>query len=56
DNKHKESSRRSVDVETSTSTALVSYDGLGGYDWIDQVEEGCRSHFNRSNFLSLFKV
>nr|GEV65292.1 hypothetical protein [Tanacetum cinerariifolium] len=56
DNKHKESSRRSVHVETSTSTALVSYDGLGGYDWIDQVEEGCRSHFNRSNFLSLFKV
>ncbi|GKB06756.1 hypothetical protein Tco_0834989 [Tanacetum coccineum] len=39
DNK-KESSRRSVPVETSTSTALVSYDGLGGYDWSDQVEEG----------------
>ncbi|GJS06677.1 putative ribonuclease H-like domain-containing protein [Tanacetum coccineum] len=32
DNK-KESSRRSVPVETSTSTALVSCDGLGGYDW-----------------------
>nr|GEX57842.1 hypothetical protein [Tanacetum cinerariifolium] len=32
DNKHKESSRRSVPVETSTSTALVSCDGLGGYD------------------------
>ncbi|GKD72531.1 hypothetical protein Tco_1330813, partial [Tanacetum coccineum] len=28
----KESSRRSVPVETSTSTALVSCDGLGGYD------------------------
>nr|GFA19622.1 hypothetical protein [Tanacetum cinerariifolium] len=27
DNKHKESSRRSVPVETSTSTALVSCDG-----------------------------
>ncbi|GKG48521.1 hypothetical protein Tco_0512668, partial [Tanacetum coccineum] len=27
-------------VETSTSTALVSYDGLGGYDWSDQAEEG----------------
>ncbi|GKE65449.1 ribonuclease H-like domain-containing protein [Tanacetum coccineum] len=34
DNK-KESSRRSVPVETSTSTALVSCDGLGGYDWSD---------------------
>ncbi|GJU46224.1 ribonuclease H-like domain-containing protein [Tanacetum coccineum] len=33
DNKNKESSRRSVPVEISTSTALVSCDGLGGYDW-----------------------
>ncbi|GJW43233.1 hypothetical protein Tco_0072032, partial [Tanacetum coccineum] len=32
DNKNQESSRRSVPVETSTSTALVSCDGLGGYD------------------------
>ncbi|GJZ21811.1 ribonuclease H-like domain-containing protein [Tanacetum coccineum] len=39
DNK-KESSRRSVPVEISTSTALVSCDGLGGYDWSDQAEEG----------------
>ncbi|GKA04650.1 hypothetical protein Tco_0683770 [Tanacetum coccineum] len=39
DNK-KESSRRSVPVETSTSTALGSCDGLGGYDWSDQAEEG----------------
>nr|GEV86882.1 ribonuclease H-like domain-containing protein [Tanacetum cinerariifolium] len=27
-------------VETSTSTALVSCDGLGGYDWSDQAKEG----------------
>ncbi|GJT79939.1 ribonuclease H-like domain-containing protein [Tanacetum coccineum] len=40
DNKNKESSRRSVLVETSTSTTLVSCDGLGGYDWSDQSEEG----------------
>nr|GEW44060.1 hypothetical protein [Tanacetum cinerariifolium] len=40
DNKHKESLRRSVPVETSTSTALVSCDGLGGYDCSDQAEEG----------------
>ncbi|GJZ47722.1 ribonuclease H-like domain-containing protein [Tanacetum coccineum] len=38
DNKNKESSRRSVPVETSTSTTLVSCDGLGGYDWSDQAE------------------
>ncbi|GJY33595.1 ribonuclease H-like domain-containing protein [Tanacetum coccineum] len=40
DNKYKESSRRTMLVETSTSTALVSCEGLGGYDWIDQAEEG----------------
>ncbi|GJX23447.1 retrovirus-related pol polyprotein from transposon TNT 1-94 [Tanacetum coccineum] len=40
DNKNKESSRRSVPVETSTSTALVSCDGLGGYDWSDQAKKG----------------
>ncbi|GJZ75278.1 hypothetical protein Tco_0639743 [Tanacetum coccineum] len=40
DNKNKESSKRIVPVETSTSTALVSCDGLGGYDWSNQAEEG----------------
>nr|GEV74071.1 hypothetical protein [Tanacetum cinerariifolium] len=33
DTKHKESTRRTRPVETSTSTALVSSDGLSGYDW-----------------------
>ncbi|GKE44637.1 ribonuclease H-like domain-containing protein, partial [Tanacetum coccineum] len=40
DNKNKESSRRSVYVETSTSVVLVSCNGLGGYDWSDQAKEG----------------
>ncbi|GJS51181.1 uncharacterized mitochondrial protein-like protein [Tanacetum coccineum] len=40
DNKNNESSRRSVHVEISTSIALVSCDGLSGYDWSDQAEEG----------------
>ncbi|GJW98979.1 retrotransposon protein, putative, ty1-copia subclass, partial [Tanacetum coccineum] len=40
DNKNKESSKRIVPVETSTSIALVSCDGLGGYDWSDQAEKG----------------
>ncbi|GKE56823.1 hypothetical protein Tco_1496008, partial [Tanacetum coccineum] len=40
DYKNKESTRRTVPVETSTFTALVSCDGLGGYDWSDQAEEG----------------
>nr|GEX19055.1 reverse transcriptase domain-containing protein [Tanacetum cinerariifolium] len=39
DNKHKESSRRSVPIETDNFTALVSCDGLDGYDWSDQGEE-----------------
>ncbi|GJX46918.1 ribonuclease H-like domain-containing protein [Tanacetum coccineum] len=40
DYKNKESTRRNIPMETSTSTALVSCDGLGGYDWSDQAEEG----------------
>ncbi|GJT65166.1 ribonuclease H-like domain-containing protein [Tanacetum coccineum] len=40
DNKNKENSKRSVHVETSTSIALVSCDGLGRYDCSDQAEEG----------------
>ncbi|GJX40486.1 retrovirus-related pol polyprotein from transposon TNT 1-94 [Tanacetum coccineum] len=51
DNKNKESSKRSVHVETSTSTALVSCDGLGGYDWSDQAEGGY--NYALMAFLSL---
>ncbi|GKD94013.1 ribonuclease H-like domain-containing protein [Tanacetum coccineum] len=40
DNRNKEISRRTLHVETPTSTALVSCDGLGGYEWSDQAEEG----------------
>ncbi|GJU33029.1 ribonuclease H-like domain-containing protein [Tanacetum coccineum] len=39
-NKNKEVLRRSVLVETTTSTVLVSCDGLGRYNWSDQAEEG----------------
>ncbi|GKA46611.1 putative reverse transcriptase domain-containing protein [Tanacetum coccineum] len=39
ENRNKESSR-SMLMEISTSTALVSCDGLGGYDWSDQAKEG----------------
>nr|GEV88917.1 hypothetical protein [Tanacetum cinerariifolium] len=51
DNKHKESSRRSVPVETSTSIALVSCDGLSEYDWSDQEKEG--PNYALMAFLSL---
>ncbi|GJU09860.1 hypothetical protein Tco_1132256 [Tanacetum coccineum] len=46
----KESSRRSVSVKISTSIALVSCDGLGGYDWSDQAEEG--PNYALMDFLS----
>nr|GEY88231.1 hypothetical protein [Tanacetum cinerariifolium] len=40
DTKHKESTKRIVPVETPALVDLVSYDGLGGYDWSDQAEDG----------------
>ncbi|GKD84052.1 ribonuclease H-like domain-containing protein [Tanacetum coccineum] len=40
ENRNRESTRRSVPVETTTSNALILYDGLGDYDWSDQAEEG----------------
>ncbi|GJT46742.1 putative ribonuclease H-like domain-containing protein [Tanacetum coccineum] len=51
DNKNKESSRRSVPMETTTSIALVSFDGLGRYDWSDQAKEG--PNYALMAFLSL---
>nr|GEU91073.1 ribonuclease H-like domain-containing protein [Tanacetum cinerariifolium] len=40
DNRNKETHRRNVPVETSTSNALVSQcDGVGSYDWSFQAEE-----------------
>nr|GEY32002.1 hypothetical protein [Tanacetum cinerariifolium] len=40
DNTYKEISRRSMPIEKTTSKDLLSCDGLGGYDWSDQAEEG----------------
>ncbi|GJS06045.1 ribonuclease H-like domain-containing protein [Tanacetum coccineum] len=39
ENKNRENTRRVVPVETTTSNALMSCDGVG-YDWSDQAEEG----------------
>ncbi|GJR66715.1 hypothetical protein Tco_0012780 [Tanacetum coccineum] len=38
ENRNRESTRRSVPVETTTSNSLISCDGLGDYDWSDQAE------------------
>nr|GEX10875.1 hypothetical protein [Tanacetum cinerariifolium] len=40
DTKHKENTKRTVLVETPSSIALVSCDGIGYYDWSDQAKEG----------------
>ncbi|GJZ41267.1 ribonuclease H-like domain-containing protein, partial [Tanacetum coccineum] len=40
DNRNRESSKRSVSVEITTSNALILCDGLGGYDYSNNVEEG----------------
>nr|GFB16000.1 hypothetical protein [Tanacetum cinerariifolium] len=51
DTKHKESIRRTMLIETSASSALVSYDGLKGYDWSDQAEE-CLTNFALMTYSS----
>nr|GFB69626.1 hypothetical protein [Tanacetum cinerariifolium] len=40
DNRNRESTRRNVLVETTNSSALVSCEGLRGYDWSEQAKEG----------------
>nr|GEY43113.1 hypothetical protein [Tanacetum cinerariifolium] len=40
DTKHKESTRRTVPVETPALAVLLSCDGLGSYNWSDQAQEG----------------
>ncbi|GJY22864.1 ribonuclease H-like domain-containing protein [Tanacetum coccineum] len=37
ENRNRENTRRVVSVETTTSNALISCDGLGDYDWSDQA-------------------
>nr|GEV45451.1 hypothetical protein [Tanacetum cinerariifolium] len=61
DNKHKESTKRSVPMETPAFTALVSCDGHGGYDWSDRAEEGptmhsWHTHLQVTKLLSLKSV
>ncbi|GJW13506.1 ribonuclease H-like domain-containing protein, partial [Tanacetum coccineum] len=44
ENRNRGNTRRVVPVETTTSNALISCDGLGDYDWSDQAEE-CPTNF-----------
>ncbi|GJX01240.1 ribonuclease H-like domain-containing protein [Tanacetum coccineum] len=39
-NRNKDAPRRNAPVDTSTTNALVVQDGIGGYDWSFQAEEG----------------
>ncbi|GJY02148.1 hypothetical protein Tco_0360300 [Tanacetum coccineum] len=45
ENRGKENNRRTMTVETSTENALVSQDGIGGYDWSYQAEEEHPTNF-----------
>ncbi|GJV03058.1 putative ribonuclease H-like domain-containing protein [Tanacetum coccineum] len=45
DNRGREINRRTVTVETPTENALVSQDGIGGYDWCYQAEEEHSTNF-----------
>nr|GEY03907.1 putative reverse transcriptase domain-containing protein [Tanacetum cinerariifolium] len=40
ENINRESTKRTVPVETPASSSLVSCDRLGGYDWSEQAEDG----------------
>nr|GEU98022.1 hypothetical protein [Tanacetum cinerariifolium] len=40
DNRSRDVTRKTMPVETPNSSTLVSGDGLRGYDWSDQAEEG----------------
>nr|GEU57266.1 hypothetical protein [Tanacetum cinerariifolium] len=53
DTKDKESTRRIVHMETPTLAALVSCDGLGGYVWSDQAEDGLT---NFAHGLLIYKL
>ncbi|GKF55878.1 hypothetical protein Tco_0166218, partial [Tanacetum coccineum] len=53
ENKRRENSRRTVTVETPTENALVSQDGIGGYDWSYQDEEEHPTNFELMAYTSL---
>nr|GEV53462.1 ribonuclease H-like domain-containing protein [Tanacetum cinerariifolium] len=40
DNQNRESIRRNMSIENTNSSALVSCDGLGGYDWSNKAKDG----------------
>nr|GEU63243.1 ribonuclease H-like domain-containing protein [Tanacetum cinerariifolium] len=40
ENKNRKNTRRIMRIKTHASLALVSCDGLGGYDWSDQAKDG----------------
>nr|GEU96988.1 hypothetical protein [Tanacetum cinerariifolium] len=65
DNGSRDVTRKTVPIETPNSLALVSCDGLGGYDWSDQTEEGPTNYalmaystqsVSSSDYESLYKI
>ncbi|GJT62085.1 hypothetical protein Tco_1005618 [Tanacetum coccineum] len=56
--RNRESSRRSMPIQITTSNDLISCDGFGGYDWSDHAEEGPTNYalMAYSSFSSDFEV
>ncbi|GJW38150.1 ribonuclease H-like domain-containing protein [Tanacetum coccineum] len=54
ENRNRENTRRVMPVETTTSNALISCDGLGDYDWSDQAEEGLTNFALMAYFSTSF--
>ncbi|GJR99891.1 putative ribonuclease H-like domain-containing protein [Tanacetum coccineum] len=52
ENRGRENSRRTMTVETPTKNALVTQDGIGGYDWSYQAEEEHPTNFALMAFTS----
>ncbi|GJV64458.1 ribonuclease H-like domain-containing protein [Tanacetum coccineum] len=42
-NRNRDALRRNAPVDTSTTNALIVQDGIGGYDWRFQAEEGIKN-------------
>ncbi|GJR11983.1 hypothetical protein Tco_0794635 [Tanacetum coccineum] len=51
--KGRENNTRTIAVETPTQNALIAQDGIGGYDWSYQAEEGLPTNHALMAFTSL---
>ncbi|GKC73968.1 hypothetical protein Tco_1119851 [Tanacetum coccineum] len=53
-NRNGDAPRRNAPVDTSTTNALVVQDGIGGYDWSFQAEEGITNFCSNGLYILRF--